>query len=372
MPAAVLRFPGGIQSLSCADSPAWVTPAVLAAPSLTLLAPVLVRRVNKLTFKILCDCLGPYISRSDSNFKRPVPIRQRVAFGLYYMAHASPPRITGFTFGRGFSTVHYIVDDFFRAVVAVFHRLINFPTGAQLVSTIRGFEALEGLPNVCGAIDCTHINMTAPSCGIRPHDYFDRNRKYSIVAQAVVDSKGRFLDVYVGWPGSVHDARVFANSPLHKRMASGEIMSEPVARFRCRCIPPYLVGDEGYPLSRFVMIPYPGRQLSLAHRRFNHSLSVTRVAVERAFGRLKGRWRLLNGTINFRSVNETCRALYAAFCLQNLCSRMNDASEEVWEDGVELCTTESMGNGLHALTSDGVEMRDHVADWVVHRVPQGA
>ena len=32
--------------------------------------------------------------------------------------------------------------------------------------------------------------------------------------KAVVDSQLMFMDCDAGWPGSVHDARVFKNSPL--------------------------------------------------------------------------------------------------------------------------------------------------------------
>ena len=36
--------------------------------------------------------------------------------------------------------------------------------------------------------------------------------EYSVLIQAVVDYKYCFLDIYTGWPGSMHDARVLAHS----------------------------------------------------------------------------------------------------------------------------------------------------------------
>lgn len=35
--------------------------------------------------------------------------------------------------------------------------------------------------------------------------------------QGVVDYRGLFMDVYIGWPGKVHDARVFTNSSLYRK-----------------------------------------------------------------------------------------------------------------------------------------------------------
>ena len=36
-------------------------------------------------------------------------------------------------------------------------------------------------------------------------------RPLSIIMQALVDFHGLFMNVYIGWPGKVHDARVLAN-----------------------------------------------------------------------------------------------------------------------------------------------------------------
>ena len=47
---------------------------------------------------------------------------------------------------------------------------------------------------------------------VHAKDYFNRKGFHSIVLQRVVDHQCKFMDVYIGWPGSVHDTRVLANS----------------------------------------------------------------------------------------------------------------------------------------------------------------
>ena len=74
-----------------------------------------------------------------------------------------------------------------------------------------------------GAIDGSHIPVSAP---IGNHtDYYNRKDWYSIVIQAVVDHNYIFHDIYIGWPGSVHDARVFVHSSLYKKVTVGSILN---------------------------------------------------------------------------------------------------------------------------------------------------
>ena len=64
-----------------------------------------------------------------------------------------------------------------------------------------------------GAIDGTHIPISTPQ---QNHaSYNNRKWYHSIVMQALADSNCLFHDIFVGWPGSVHDARVFSNSQLY-------------------------------------------------------------------------------------------------------------------------------------------------------------
>ena len=65
---------------------------------------------------------------------------------------------------------------------------------------------------MAGAIDGCHVRIVPP--GAFASDYFNRKLFHSIQFQAICDHKGRFLDVHVGFPGSVHDAGVLKSSPF--------------------------------------------------------------------------------------------------------------------------------------------------------------
>jgi hypothetical protein len=55
-----------------------------------------------------------------------------------------------------------------------------------------------------GAIDCTHIHILKPIVFLEDYYYF-KSGGYSIVAQAVVDSRKQLCNLYVGFPGSVNN-----------------------------------------------------------------------------------------------------------------------------------------------------------------------
>jgi hypothetical protein len=47
--------------------------------------------------------------------------------------------------------------------------------------------------------------------------------KYTLNAQAVCDSPGKFIDVEIRWPGGRHDAKMFANSGINRALKEGTI-----------------------------------------------------------------------------------------------------------------------------------------------------
>ena len=148
--------------------------------------------------------------------------------------------------------------------------------------------------------------------------------------QAVVDFRYLFLDVYIGWPGKVHDARVLVNSTAYQKATSGTLLPNWTTRMGGVNVPLVLLGDPAYPLLPWLMKPYVESPSTPSQERlFNYRLSRARMVVENAFGRLKGRWRCLMKRLDLKTSHVPS---VAASCvvLDNMCEIYGDHCLEGW------------------------------------------
>ncbi|XP_071483870.1 putative nuclease HARBI1 [Diadema antillarum] len=162
------------------------------------------------------------------------------------------------------------------------------------------------MPNVIGAIDCTHVNIRAPK--ENPQVYVNRKGKHSINVQAIVNADLQFVNVVAKWPGSSHDAFIWENSNICSDLRNGRLPSG------------WLIGDSGYPLQPWLMTPVP-HPASPAEERYNAAFARTRVSVERAFGVLKARFRCLDssGGVLCYSPERVCKIIMSCCVLHNIC-----------------------------------------------------
>ena len=285
-------------------------------------------RMNLDSFREIFRVLQPFLAKRDTRFREAIPIEKRVAIALWRLGTGEKYRSTAVTFGVGKCTALNIVHEFVQALFQIRENYISFPlNGRELDQVKQKFELKHDLPQVAGVIDGTHIKIKAPK---EEHEaYYNRKQCYSLVLQAITDSEGRFSDVSVGYPGSVHDARVF-RSELHRRIIAGDIMgaTRVINHVNVR---PYLVGDTAYPLSPFIVTAFQGGGLTPAQERFNRVLTKLRVVVERALGKLKTRWRCIFKELE----DDTERVLFnvlACCILHNFCIIMGDDLDNSDED----------------------------------------
>ena len=215
----------------------------------------------------------------NTHLRKSIPA---VAVTIWFLSTGTDYRILGHLFGISRSSVCCIVKQICTSIVKVLLKCyIKFPFGDALEEVVEGFRSHWGFPNCAGAIDGSHIPMAAP---VDYHsDYYNCKGWYSMIVQAVADHKYRFLDVYTGWPGSVHDVRVFANSPLYMKGIDGKLFPNITRKVDDKDMSIVLLGDSAYTLLPWLMKPFPHTTLSEEQQRYNYCLSRDRIVIENAF-----------------------------------------------------------------------------------------
>lgn len=133
--------------------------------------------------------------------------------------------------------------------------------------------------------------------------------------------------MHAAWPGSVNDQRLFTKSPFCDLIRQGQILQEHVISLEGQRVKSYNIRDAGYTMTLCTVISYPGPSLPAAKLEFNFKHSSyfsTRMCIEKAFGRLKGRFRFLNGTLLMRMLKEHGMVLFTACILHSILMDQND------------------------------------------------
>ncbi|KAJ8369591.1 hypothetical protein SKAU_G00096190 [Synaphobranchus kaupii] len=79
-----------------------------------------------------------------------------------------------------------------------------------------GFAHLARSPafrRTAGSNDSCHIRVVPPAA--ESQDYLNRKLFYSVQMQAICYHRGTFLNVFTGYPGSVHDAQILRLSDVY-------------------------------------------------------------------------------------------------------------------------------------------------------------
>ena len=160
-----------------------------------------------------------------------------------------------------------------------------------------------------GAIDGVHVPVIIPH-HLR-QQYRDRHGLLSMNSLVAVTFDGFITWVLAGWEGSNHDAMVLKD-------AQTKGLKIPHGKF--------VLGDAGYRASSIdILIPFPRVQYHLAEWRkggrgpmtkedlFNLRHAQLRATVERVFGMMKHKWKMLRGLPNYAPAFQS--KMFVAACI---------------------------------------------------------
>lgn len=108
------------------------------------------------------------------------------------------------------------------------------------------------------------------------------------------------------------------------------------------------------------MTPFPtGGALTAAQQRFNYRLSKARVIIERAFGKLKSRWRCLLKQLE-ESTERVPQTIITCCILHNICILMDDQLDEDEDDDSD----DDDGDGYLRADNAARRIRQAIADYL--------
>lgn len=171
-------------------------------------------------------------------------------------------------------------------------------------------DTFDEMPHCIGYIHGSEIKLAERPC-TDPDSYYSRKQNFSIKLQAVCDHQLKIRHIFVGYPGSVHDSRVFTNSSL---------FLDPSKYFQSE---DWIAGDSAYKLSTTVITPFRrnSSEAENVKNRFNKLHSKYRVRIEHCFGMLKERFGSLKELrlrlMNAESSRFACKWITVCCILHN-------------------------------------------------------
>jgi hypothetical protein len=234
-------------------------------------------------------------------------------------------------------------------------KFLQWPDENRMGQIKREFELLSGIPSVGGSMYTTHIPIIAPKANMGAYfnkRHTERNQKtsYSITVQGVVDPKGVFTDICIGWPGSMTDHQILEKSALFQRANGGALKDV------------WVVGNSGYSLMDWVLVPYARQHLTWTQHALNEKVEELQRIAKESFMRLKARWSCLQRRTEMK-LQDLPVVLGACCVLHNICEMRNeglspDLRFELFDDEMIAQDDVRSVNALHA--------RDQIARKLLH------
>ncbi|XP_070515353.1 uncharacterized protein [Cardiocondyla obscurior] len=276
-------------------------------------------RMSTTQFEELLQIVEPHLRKQITPFREPISAAERLCLTLRYLAAGDSMRSISYQYLIGVTTMCNIIHDTCDVIWSLIQKEV-LPSTLSKEKWLRiadEFETKWNFNHCIGAIDGKHVVIQCPNNA--GSSYYNYKNSHSIVLLAVCDANYIFTFVDIGAYGRQSDGGIFRSSLIgqkfdNKRMNLPE--PQPISANGI-CLPYVLIGDEAFPLTEYLLRPYPGRGgLNKKRKIYNYRLSRARRMIESSFGILCSQWRILRRPINTKV--ETCmKIIQSIICIHN-------------------------------------------------------
>jgi hypothetical protein len=295
-------------------------------------------RVQKESFRMLVDQVKEYwefvprVGRYGRLYRPKAPVQNQLLVFLYVLgasgSDANYKKVAS-RFKISHGLVQIFVERCTRALISIFQTdVISWPDAVERKSISKRFQDKYGFANCIGIMDGTVFPLA-----FKPSEYGEeywyRKGGYCLHCLLICDDEMRILDYIVGWPGSVHDNRVWSVSDQYQRY------HDFFSRLQ------YLLADSAFTTSTHCISAF--KRLRGVHNLpedqelFNTLLAKARIKVEHCIGLLKNRFQCLRDIRTIItdevSLKRIIDRVTVCIILHNLL--IGSSYPEEWENGFE-------------------------------------
>nr|XP_043633271.1 protein ALP1-like [Erigeron canadensis] len=213
--------------------------------------------------------------------------------------------------------------NFCDAVINIYgHEVLRRPTSHDIAMIQLAHEARHHLPGMLGSLDCTHVEWRYCPRSLKGQ-YTRGDHKVPTIMIEVVASQDLWIwHSFFGPPGSNNDINVLNQSPLYDTVRNGTAPNSSFivrGRYYKRG---YLLTDGIYPRWSTFVKAYP-HPVDPKEKKFKRVQEAARKDIERVFGVLKGKWKILERPIRFYDLDKIGKVVEACCILHNMIIKDN-------------------------------------------------
>ncbi|XP_061398624.1 uncharacterized protein LOC133334351, partial [Musca vetustissima] len=176
-------------------------------------------RVSKSLFKSLCQRLSNWDMYKKMRPDKKFSEETNILVFLWFAGHeACSYRDIADRFDLSLFTVGAIISRISLFLSSMSPEVIKWPTKEEKRRSAQCFDNKCFFKKAIGCIDGTHIVIDPPSSG--KDDYVDRKGDVTLCLQGICNQEKKFINIFVGYPGSCHDSWVFRNSPIGGKLST--------------------------------------------------------------------------------------------------------------------------------------------------------
>ena len=288
-------------------------------------------RMSKRNFKAILEMIKDHPVFQSGHKRQQVPPAHQLMVFLKYVGTEGAGASNGnqrSTFGIGYGTASLYRDRVTKALWSLSKEYIRWPDEDERTEIAREIQQLYHFPHCVAIVDGTLFPLAFEPYTMDAPDYSGRKYGYSLSTLIICDQKRRIRHYLAGFPGSVHDNRIWKATKLYQTPNSYFLPRE------------YCVGDSAFENDWFMVSAFKkpkDRAIPEQHVKFNEKLARMRITSEHCIGMLKGRFPWLRSirltiTENKRSLKKILQLLEATIVLHNILIKLGEEDVDDWID----------------------------------------